>query len=184
MNKYQNAGLIASHLGVYFGIGYLSGVWQYEIVGYASIILAGLLIWISIKDAVSFTIPDLASLLLVISGLVVTGLLYAENLMIHAVAGLFWGALFWGVSILFRKLRGYDGLGLGDAKLMVGAGVWLGLPAPISVVLFAALSGIAFILVMRGFRGGTLKEMSQSAIAFGPFLCLSIWSVWTFGPLL
>ena len=135
-------------------------------------------------DAISLTIPDVASLILGLSGMAVTGVLYAENLVVHTVSGLFWGALFWGVSVLFKKIRGYDGLGLGDAKLMVGAGVWLGLAGPITVVLFAALSGIAFIVIMRILKPRSVEDITQSAIAFGPFLCLSIWGVWAFGPLL
>lgn len=183
MNRYQITALIASHSSVYLGIGYISGVWRYETIGYFSVLLAGLLIWVSVHDIISYTIPNEASFLLVVSGMAVTGLEYSENLGSHVFSGILWGGVFWGVAILFKKIRGYNGLGLGDAKLMVGAGTWLGPLGPISVVLLAATSGIVFMILIHIFRQRTTIGLSQSAIAFGPFLCLSIWSVWTLGPL-
>ena len=142
-----------------------------------------ILIWISISDIESFTIPDTASGVLVVSGLIVTWLLRIDDLWTHLLAIPVWFGIFWAVATIFKAVRGFDGLGLGDAKLMGGAGAWLGLTMPISVVLFASISGICFLLVMKLIQSGDALELKQSAIAFGPFLCLSIWSVWLFGPL-
>ncbi len=137
--------------------------------------LAVMLIWISLVDLARYEIPDLASAMLVISGLAVT-FATGGSVVVHLVAGLIWGAAFAGVAFAYRRWRGFDGLGLGDAKLMVGIGTWLGPVAPASVVLGAALSGIGFILTMR-------SGNRHSAIAFGPYLCFFAWVVWLFGPL-
>jgi len=60
---------------------------------------------------------------------------------------------------------------LGDAKLMLGGGVFLGFPGVVYALLLSfwigALAGIALLL---GFSGITIK----SEIPFGPFLILGI----------
>jgi len=62
-------------------------------------------------------------------------------------------------------------MGLGDAKLMLGGGVFLGFPGVVYALLLSfwigALAGIALLL---GFSGITIK----SEIPFGPFLILGI----------
>ena len=132
------------------------------------------LIWISLVDLERHEIPDAASALLAVTGLGVTAA-HGVPVLIHLLAGLVWGGVFAGVALCYRRVRGFDGLGLGDAKLMVGIGAWLGPVAPASVVLGATLSGIGFILTMQ-------RGKQQSAIAFGPFLCFFAWMVWLFGP--
>ena len=43
------------------------------------------------------------------------------------VAGAMCGyLLLWAVAWVYRRLRGRDGLGLGDAKLLAAAGAWVG----------------------------------------------------------
>lgn len=182
MHKYQNSALLASHVAIYFGLAAVSGVFEFRDVALASIVLMALLIWISVWDFRSFTIPDIANLLLVISGLGATWALHPHDIFLHALASVIWFALFWAVGATFRRLRGYDGLGLGDAKLMAGAGAWLGMFAPVSVILMGSISAILFIIVMGLIGRKSAANVRQSAIAFGPFLCVSIWSVWLFGP--
>lgn len=182
MTGYQKLTVVASHIAVYFGLAMISDVWRLSEVTIASAVLMGLLIWVSIWDFRSFTIPDSANLILVVSGLAATWLLHPQDLWVHGLAVITWFALFWAVGRIFRKLRGYDGLGLGDAKLMAGAGAWLGMFAPVSVVLMGSISAIAFIVVVGVIKRKTIRDTQHSAIAFGPFLCLSIWSVWLFGP--
>lgn len=182
MTGYQKLALVASHIAVYLGLALLSDVWNFGNVIVASAVLMGLLIWISIWDFRSFTIPDVANLALIVSGLVATWFLHVEDLWFHGLAVIVWFALFWAVGAAFRKIRGYDGLGLGDAKLIAGAGAWLGMFAPVSVVLMGSISAIVFVLVMGVVGPKSLRDTQHSAIAFGPFLCVSIWSVWLFGP--
>ena len=94
-----------------------------------------------------------------------------------AVAGY---AAFASVAALYRLWRGRDGLGLGDAKLMAAAGAWVGWQSLPSVVLSAALAGLAGFGLRRMFNREAGLDRS---IAFGPFLALAIWLVWLYGPL-
>lgn len=80
-----------------------------------------------------------------------------------------------GIAYAYRALRGHDGLGFGDVKLIAGLGAlvgWQGLPF---VLLFASLTGIAFVLVRDTWgRAG----IATNRLPFGPFLCLAGWIVW------
>jgi leader peptidase (prepilin peptidase)/N-methyltransferase len=89
-------------------------------------------------------------------------------------------AIFALVRWLYRRLRGREGLGLGDAKLLAAAGAWVtwnGLP---SVVLIAAVFGLVSALVMA--QRGEQLSLNQR-LAFGPALCLGTWLVWLYGPI-
>lgn len=99
--------------------------------------------------------------------------LLGGNVVIDAGIGVAVGfAVFAVIGWLYRKMRGRDGLGIGDAKLLASAGAWVGLP---SVIGIAAVAGL-FATVMLGSLSPTQR------IPFGPYLCNTIWLVWLYGP--
>jgi leader peptidase (prepilin peptidase)/N-methyltransferase len=91
-----------------------------------------------------------------------------------------WGALaggggLWLISWGYLRLRGVDGLGLGDAKLMLLFGALLG-PAAVPVILFAGacLALPAGLLAMRRNAAGAAEDGEgglRTRVPFGPFLC-------------
>ncbi|NCV39265.1 MAG: prepilin peptidase [Betaproteobacteria bacterium] len=90
-----------------------------------------------------------------------------------AAAG--YGSL-WLLNAVYRALRGTDGMGAGDFKLLAAIGAWLGLTALPAVVLIAASTG-----VLTGLLLGLIGWRSRGeAIAFGPHLCLGA-AVMVFG---
>ena len=81
---------------------------------------------------------------------------------------------------VYRRLRGREGLGGGDAKLLAAAGAWIGASGLPSVLFGAAVAALlaAAALALAG------REMRRdTALPFGPFLALATWLVWLFGPL-
>ncbi|MEZ5823307.1 MAG: A24 family peptidase [Geminicoccaceae bacterium] len=80
------------------------------------------------------------------------------------------GGLF-AVREAYRRLRGREGLGLGDVKLMGAAGAWLGPEPLVHVLLIGALAGLA-----TAFRHG-LSLTSTTPIPFGPALAFAFWIV-------
>ena len=84
--------------------------------------------------------------------------------------------LFLGLRSLYRRLRGRDGIGLGDVKLAGVAGAWLGwLTMPIAIEI-AALAAIAAFGV-RHYAGGRRFDPTLK-FPFGLFLAPSIWIGW------
>ena len=72
------------------------------------------------------------------------------------------GGSFWLLSDLYRRFRGRDGLGLGDAKLMALLGALAGPLALPSIVLMASLSALTFNLIAR--------HAASDSLPFGPWL--------------
>ncbi len=84
-----------------------------------------------------------------------------------AVIGAMAGYLFlWSIYWLFKWLRGIEGIGFGDLKLLAALGAWLGWAALPQVVLLAAVAGAAVGLAAT-LRG---RMRFEEPIPFGPFL--------------
>jgi leader peptidase (prepilin peptidase)/N-methyltransferase len=123
---------------------------------------------------------DELTLPLIPAGLVVAYFVGVPSLWDHVYGALGGFAAFAAIALLYRRLRGREGLGLGDAKLLAAAGAWVswvGLP---SVVLLAAASALVMVLVRAALRR---RLAVGEPIAFGPHLCLATWLVWLYGPL-
>lgn len=84
---------------------------------------------------------------------------------------------------LYRVLRGYEGLGYGDVKLLAALGAWHGWQSISAIVLIASLSGlsVAGVFVLKG----SVKD-KKTPLPFGPFLVAAGFCVsWpTFGQLI
>jgi prepilin signal peptidase PulO-like enzyme (type II secretory pathway) len=132
-------------------------------------------IWLSLTDLADFTIPDTASLIIAATGLAGQWIFHPADIGPIILVGTLITAVFWGAGALHYHMRGREGLGIGDAKLM-GAGVLCVGPVAIWwVVLIAALGGIVAALIGRMRRPGP-----QTGIPFGPFLAYAIYIVFVF----
>lgn len=78
------------------------------------------------------------------------------------------------VFLLLHILTGGNGLGMGDVKLVAGAGLLLGWQNMILAVLIGSLSG-AIIHSIR------MKHGADRKLAFGPYLAAGIWFSALFG---
>ncbi len=137
-------------------------------------VLAVGLVMLSAVDLEIGIIPDviLAGLapLGVIHGYAV-GLQGLDDVLLSLIGGGFAGGVALAVHYGFKRLRGRDGLGLGDVKFFAVAGLWLGpfgLPA---FMIVSGLLGIAFALLWRHLGGGREFPFGP-ALAAGLFLCL------------
>lgn len=144
----------------------------------ASLVLAVLLVTLSANDLVEFRLPDMLTAALMVLGLVLAWLLAWDDLLARAAAVPIGFAGFWLVGTLFRKQRGYDGLGLGDAKLLAACGPWVGLEGLPSLVLLACVLALAAIGIAMLLIG---RPAGSGRIPFGPFLGLACWIVWLYG---
>lgn len=134
-------------------------------------VLGWWLLGLALIDLRSWRLPDVLTLPLIALGLAAawSGLLPELGLLdalLGAAAG--YVALA-GIAWLYRRLRGREGLGLGDAKLLAAAGAWLGPAALPWVILLAAPMGLVLALARRTPLRG------DSAVPFGPPLALAFW---------
>lgn len=125
-----------------------------------------------------FRLPDMLTLPLILAGLVAAWWQDAALATDHALAAMIGYLAFLGVALAYRRLRGRDGMGEGDAKLLAALGAWVGLEGLAPIVLGAALVGIAAATVSR-LRGRTMT--ATTAIPFGPCLALAGWLVRLYG---
>ncbi len=146
----------------------------------ASCVLGWTLLALALIDARHFILPDVLTLPLGVAGLIVTLTLDQSQFAAHVVAALAGFAMLALVNSLYRRVRGQDGLGLGDAKLLAAGGAWVGLGGLPGIVLIASFTALAWALVQGGLRR---QFSSRMQIPFGPFLALGIWIIWLYGPL-
>jgi len=84
------------------------------------------------------------------------------------------------VALLYRRLRGREGIGLGDAKLMAAAGAWVSWSGLPTVLLLSAAAGLfGGLLRQRLTTGAKLTD----PLAFGSYIAAALWLVWLYGPL-
>lgn len=144
----------------------------------ATVLGVGLLA-IAVIDLRHYLIPDILSLPLLLLGLGVAALAPRLDVLDHALGAAIAFLLLMGVRELYRVLRGREGLGQGDAKLLAAGGAWLGWQGLPFALLIASLSGLLVVLALR-LRGRVLT--AGDALPFGPFLALGIWLVWLYLP--
>lgn len=98
-----------------------------------------------------------------------------------ALAALLLAGVLWSIGAFYRKVRGREGLGLGDVKLVACLGAFLGAsPALLAITvgsLMGSVFGITYILVAR-------KDAATYELPFGSFLALAgiLVALWS-GPL-
>jgi leader peptidase (prepilin peptidase)/N-methyltransferase len=148
------------------------GAWLDCVLGWWLLALG----WI---DARYWLLPDLLTLPLILGGLAASVTFDPEQLTGRALGAAFGYVSLLTIAALYRVLRGREGLGRGDAKLLAASGAWVGAVALSQVILLAALAALAGAGCLRlaGIRLG-----AHSALPFGPFLALATWLIWLFGP--
>ena len=114
-------------------------------IGWA--LLGWLLLTLALLDARHFWLPDALTFPLAFLGLTI-GLWTTDVMLPDRVIGalLGYGALL-AIALGYRALRGREGLGLGDAKLLGALGAWFGWQALPFILLIAAALGLVGVLV-------------------------------------
>jgi leader peptidase (prepilin peptidase)/N-methyltransferase len=150
-------GLLSAYVAWHFG---------FTLMAFGALLLTWSLLALTFIDYDTQLLPDQITLPLLWAGLLFNlGDTYTD--LSSAVAGAMAGYLFlWSVYWLFKLIRGKEGMGYGDFKLLAALGAWLGWEMlPLIVLassLVGALVGIGLILFAGHGRG--------KPIPFGPYL--------------
>ena len=147
----------------------------------AAVATGGLVIWIVWQDLSTLTISDAALAAVAVVALAFrwsTGLSDGEAPR-HALAAIGIDVVFCGGTLLvfreaYYRLKGIDGLGLGDVKLAAAGALLVG-GIGFSWALFAAsLAGLTAVVASRLIPGGARADR----LAFGAMLAPALWGVW------
>ncbi|WP_454736674.1 prepilin peptidase [Cupriavidus necator] len=162
-------GLLSALVAWRFGPG-----WQ----GLAALLLVWSLLALTMIDADTQLLPDQITLPLLWLGLLLNlGGLFVplSDAVIGAAAGYL---VLWVAYWLFRLLRGKEGMGFGDFKLMAALGAWFGWQALPALVLLSSVAGVMFGLASIALR----RQERDTPFPFGPFIALAGVVVLVFGP--
>jgi leader peptidase (prepilin peptidase)/N-methyltransferase len=142
----------------------------------ASSFLALLMIAGADVDARTFLLPDTVTYGAILSGLIAALLLESFDPWASFAAALLralgTSALLMVLRTLYARLRGYEGLGLGDVKLAAGIGAWL--PLESIPVCFSLAATAALLSILSRFGSAPLKTLK---LPLGTYLCPALWLV-------
>ena len=172
------------YLPVFECLALLVVIWAALVVGepliYPTALLGWLLLVLSAIDLRTYRLPDWATLSLIALGFTLSFADWSGPWSEHLAAAAVGYLTLAGIAAAYRRLRGQEGLGLGDAKLLAAAGAWVGLLALPSVLLIACLAGF----LGTGYLAASGERVhARLALPFGPALALGFWITWLYGPL-
>lgn len=149
--------------------------------GAAWALFGWLLLTLAILDWRHFWLPDLLTFPLIGLGLTLgiwaNGVAMTDRL-IGAAAGY---AVLLAVALAYKRLRGREGLGLGDAKLLAALGAWLGWQALPFILLIASTLGLVGALGAKA-RGKTVDATTRMPL--GTLLAAAALPGWMIAALL
>lgn len=143
--------------------------------------LLALLVAISAIDARFGIVPDVLVVWLAIGGF---GQLAVADWWLIPMRLVDCAIVFGAAALLqaaYRAVRGYEGLGFGDVKLVTAGVLWIGLEGVPMLMMVAVASALVSLLIRR-LMDGVLSRTDP--IAFGPHLALGLWLAWVIAPLL
>jgi leader peptidase (prepilin peptidase) / N-methyltransferase len=167
----------ARHLAVELAAGLVGALVMIAapgLSGVAGAVFGWQLLTLAALDAEHFWLPERLTSLLAATGLV-TAVLEQDMLrgrLIGGVAG--FAALFliaWG----YKRLRGREGLGTGDPKLLGAIGLWLGWQALPLVLVAASGVGLIAALLMR-LRGQSVG--ADTRLPLGTLMAVAAFPLW------
>ena len=165
-------------------LGLCVGAWMLPAYGIAVAtafaILGHFLALITLVDARAFRIPDQLSLPLVPLGLLTVWWIDPALVTDRIIAVLAGGLGFYAVNFVYRRIRGFDGLGMGDVKLTAAAGAWVGLAGLAPVILIACTGALVAALILRVHLDGLQTRWTRLPFGSSEAPALLVTVLWLF----
>jgi leader peptidase (prepilin peptidase)/N-methyltransferase len=146
-------------------------VWRFGVTpqGIAACVLLWSLLALTMIDFDTQLLPDSITLPLLWTGLI-ANLWQTFASLPDAVIGALAGYLsLWTIYWLFKLIRGKEGMGYGDFKLLAALGAWLGWQLLPVIVLLSSVVGAGIGISLIVFKG---RDHSVP-LAFGPYLAIA-----------
>lgn len=137
------------------------------------LLLAMTLTALSVIDLKTMILPNILTFPLIGVGLVFS---YFHTDLTAAIIGTVVGYVgFVALELVYKNIRGRDGLGRGDAKLLAAGGAWCGWFGLPFIILIASGAGLVQALLMSLRKD---PEKHPPELPFGPHLALGIYLTW------
>jgi len=146
-------------------------IWRFGLTprGVGACLLLWALLALTVIDLDTQMLPDDLTLPLLWAGLVFNlGAVFAAlpDAVIGAVAGYL---SLWTIYWLFKLIRGKEGMGYGDFKLLAALGAWLGWQMLPLIVLLSSVVGATIGIALIVFKG----RDHEIPMPFGPYLAIA-----------
>lgn len=141
------------------------------IIYFSGGILFSLLIALALHDLKTFRLPDALTFPLIAMGLIFA---YVQGALGSSILGA--GIAYIGfvaLEVFYKRLRGINGLGRGDAKLFAAGGAWCGWYGLTFIILIASATGLVHALFLS-----KVNRKDPIRIPFGPHLAFGIFMTW------
>jgi leader peptidase (prepilin peptidase) / N-methyltransferase len=102
-----------------------------------------------------------------VGGWIAAGFL-PPGLLSSVVGSLVGGGVLWATGEIYERVRGVEGMGMGDVKMLAMIGAVLGLPLMILTLVLASVAGGLFGAVLLTVRA----DARTTALPFGTFLAI------------
>lgn len=176
---------------------FVSAVWQHGVSGAALrlAVLSALLIVLAFTDIENRILPDEIT----VGGAAVGGLLAlafpmpagmvalllpadrtpaGESLAGAVLGGAIPAFALWALGEMYQRVRGREGVGLGDVKMLLMLGAFLGFETTMLTVIAASIFGSLAGLAMMAMKG---RQAAQYELPFGSFLAAAALAIAHFG---
>lgn len=146
-----------------------------DAAGLAGALFGWMLLALAALDLAHLWLPDRLTVPLAAFGLL-AALLPGAPSPLDALTG---AALGWlllaAIALAYRRLRGREGLGGGDSKLLAAIGAWLGWQFLPFVLLLASAAGLAAVAAAAA---AGRPPAATDRLPFGAFLAVAAWPLW------
>jgi len=136
------------------------------------------LVFSAVFDLKYMILPDFSTVILIILAVI---FLFVETPCVASLQDNILSALVAsGFLLILNLITKGNGMGMGDVKLAVFMGLFLGYPKTIIAFYVAFIVGAIWGLILMIFKKATKK----SQVPFGPFMILGFFVAWWFGNLI
>jgi leader peptidase (prepilin peptidase) / N-methyltransferase len=182
--RHCRAAIDRRHLAIEIAAAFVGGIAlgvSPSLAGLAGAVFGWILIALIALDAAHYWLPDKLTLPLLITGLG-AGLIGIDPSFPDRLWGGAGGYLsLAAIAFVYKRVRGRDGLGGGDPKLLGAIGAWLGWQYLPMVLLLASGVGLLYAL-FRKLRGAPMSAIDR--LPLGALMALAAFPLWIYSSLI
>lgn len=176
--KACGAAINKNHLSIELVAGLIGGLALLvapNLSGAAGAIFGWILLTLAALDSEHHWLPDRLTALLAATGLMAVLVVEDPNIVDHLIGGLAGYFALLLVAIVYRMIRGREGLGGGDPKMLGGIGIWLGWQYLPIILLGASIIGLVFAVIRKS---GSHPVGLDTQLPLGSLMAVAAFPVW------